>query len=142
MKDSLRQHFEADLQLSSSAVSWLIDLWDVVQGFDDLTDSDPVDLNPLLWKALIGLPANLFFSANAATLLPVMANALLKWKASDTVERAGNADAKSYVWRASYYDVVLMVYLLCHGSDAAMKNADKVLSLYGETYDGYVKEFA
>ena len=89
----------------------------------------------------IGLPSNPFYQANHAALSSALATALLKWKASDEAERAGRADARSFVWRAGYYDVVLLVYALCHGQDKAMRDAETILGLYGETYAEYRKEF-
>jgi hypothetical protein len=79
--------------------------------------------------------------ANSYCLSSIVGLNILKWQASDTVERSGNADAKSYVWRAGYYDIVLAVVQLCHGPVFAAQNAHIVLGLYGETYDDYMKEF-
>ena len=67
---------------------------------------------------------------------------VLKWKASDDAERAGQADARSFVWRAAYYDLVLLVVLLTKGHATAMKDAVKVMHLYGETLHEYLKEFS
>jgi hypothetical protein len=57
------------------------------------------------------------------------------------VERAGQADARSYVWRAGYYDLILIVVQLCHGVDVATKLAPIVMQMYGETLADYLKEF-
>jgi hypothetical protein len=57
------------------------------------------------------------------------------------VERAGNADAKSYMWRAGYYDLVLLVIQICHGYEKALLAAPSVMSLYGETLADYLGEF-
>jgi hypothetical protein len=67
---------------------------------------------------------------------------ILKWQASDQAERAGKADAKSFVWRAGYYDVVLMTVALCHGTQRATEAASQVMELYGETLEDYIKEFS
>ena len=67
--------------------------------------------------------------------------AILKWKASDEAERAGNPSAMSFVWRAGFYDVVLAVVQIVHGTDAAMQIAVNVMSLYGETLPDYMQEF-
>jgi hypothetical protein len=66
---------------------------------------------------------------------------ILKWQASDTAERNQQADAKSFVWRAGYYDLVLMTVSLVHGPVPATQNAHLVMALYGETYEDYMKEF-
>jgi hypothetical protein len=142
--NALQQHFSQGLLLPPEAVNWLIDLFQALQVFDDFADGDPVerkDLNLLIWNTLVGMQQNPFFIANSYCLSSIVGVNILKWQASDTVERAGNADAKSYTWRAGYYDIVLAVVQLCHGPVFAADNAHIVLGLYGETYDDYMKEF-
>jgi hypothetical protein len=85
---------------------------------------------------------NTFWQANSHTLAPVVASMILKWQASDQAERAGKADARSFVWRAGYYDVVLMVVAVCHGTQHATQAAQQVMELYGETLEDYMKEFS
>jgi hypothetical protein len=87
------------------------------------------------------MPANPFFLANAAALQASLAQLVLKWQASDDAERQGQADARSFVWRAGYYDLVLLVVLLTKGHADAMKDAKTVMHLYGETLHEYLKEF-
>lgn len=70
-----------------------------------------------------------------------MAVNILKWQASDRAEREGHADAMSFVWRAGFYDIVLMVVQLCHGRQVAQSCAHHVMGLYGEKLDDYLKEF-
>lgn len=143
MTQTIRLHMQA-LGLPPDAVEWLVMLWGCIQVFDDVADDDPVkrcDLDTVIMNTLVLMPGNPFFRANSSHLIPVVMTAILKWKASDTVEKAGKADARSYMWRASYYDVVLMVVALCHGPQAAMYASDSVMLLYGETFAGYLKEF-
>jgi hypothetical protein len=87
------------------------------------------------------MPANSFFMANASQLLPALATAICKWKASDDAERSGRADEKSFVWRAAYYDIVLLTVLLCLGRESAMEKAGAVMALYGEDFAKYREEF-
>ena len=133
MIDRLTEHFGTALELPPDAVQWLLDLWRVTQMLDDVVDNDPIDreeLNSTIFLALVGLPANPFFQAHRINLLPVLATSVLKWQASNFVEQNGSADEKSFVWRSAYYDVVLMVVMLCHGVEKATNAAD------------YVKEFS
>lgn len=142
--DMLEKNLGEGLFLPPDAVKWLLDLFHAFQIFDDFADDDPVsraDLNLLIWNTLVGMQQNPFYVQNSFRLLPVVSINILKWQASDTVERAGNADAKSYNWRAGYYDIVLAVVQIYHGPDFAAQNAHIVLGLYGETYDDYIKEF-
>lgn len=143
-KEALRTHFDGALALPPQAVTWLLDLWDAIQALDDWVDGDEValaDRHTAIWTILVSLPCNPFFLTHAASLHPALAGALLKWKASDDAERAGRADERSFAWRASYYDVVLLVVALCHGPAAALASAESVLALYGEKYKDYKKEF-
>ena len=142
--ESLRKNLTEGLFLPVDAVKWLLDLFHAFQIFDDFADNDAVDrndLNLLIWNTLVGMQQNPFYMANSYCLSSIVGLNILKWQASDTVERSGNADAKSYVWRAGYYDIVLAVVQLCHGPVFAAQNAHIVLGLYGETYDDYMKEF-
>jgi len=140
----LQQAFAEMLELPPAAAAWLLDLWQVMQVFDDLADGDPVDratLDAMIYASTVDLPANPFYLAHAGQLSPLLASAILRWKGSDTAERAGHADARSFVWRAAYYDIVLMVVMICHGPKTAMYAADKVMALYGEKFEDYLKEF-
>lgn len=143
-RDSLTTLFIEQLQLPRDAVAWLLNLWDVTQMFDDVADKTPIDradLDRAIFAALVQMPANPFFAAHSSSLLPLLAMVILKWKASDDAEQEGKADEKSFVWRAAYYDMVLAVVLLCHGSDAALKTAKLVMDMYGESFAEYSKEF-
>lgn len=132
------------LSLPDPACEWLIMLWGAIQLFDDVADGDPIDredLNAVIWNTLIGMNQNSFWITNSITLAPVIATMVLKWQGSDKAERSGKADARSYVWRAGYYDVVMMVVALCHGTKYATDNAHLVMSLYGEKLEDYLREF-
>lgn len=127
------------------AVEWLLMVWEAIQVFDDYADGDPVDrkaLDALIWNTLVAMPQNAFFSQHAGSLTPIMASMVMKWQGSDTMERNGEADARSFVWRAGYYDLILMVFQLVHGPALAKAHAHEVLKLYGESFEDYKKEFA
>ena len=143
MTQDLIQHFQK-LNLPNSAIEWLIMLFDCIQSFDDFADNDEVsrdNLNALIWNVLVAMPDNSFFTQHKSTLIPNISNMILKWQASDFVEKNGFADEKSFVWRAGYYDIVLAVVQICHGPQYAIENAHLVLNLYGENYEDYKKEF-
>jgi hypothetical protein len=143
--DWLKENLQRVFALPAPAVEWLLMLWGAIQVFDDVADGDPVereDLNAAIWNTLVGMNQNTFWQANSHTLAPIVASAILKWQASDQAERAGQADARSFVWRAGYYDVVLMAVALCHGTQRATEAAKQVMELYGETLEDYMKEFS
>lgn len=140
----LRAHLVA-LGLHENAIAWLLDLWEAIQTFDDFVDEVDVEREQtyrLIWNALIGMPSNPFFLANAQVLLPVMANSYLKWRAAESAEQRREVDEKSFMWRASFYDVVLQCVLLVHGSDKAAELSPAVMALYGERLEDYKKEFS
>jgi hypothetical protein len=142
--DSLQQHF-THLGLPKEAQAWLLMLWDVIQFFDDVADADHIERNELdaaLWNALVSMPDSQFFQQHRSVLVPLVANAILKWQASDQAERSKEADAKSFVWRAGYYDIVLSVVSLVHGPAKAIAGAREIMSMYGESFEDYLKEFA
>ena len=142
MIDMLEEHFTNTLDLPPAAVDWLLDLWQVIQVFDDAHDGDPVgDVMPALWASLVSMPSNPFYVANAAALQGAVATAILKWHAANEAEDAGEADERSFVWRAAYYDVVLLVVLLCYGQTEALRLAPVVMLMYGEPFAAYREEF-
>lgn len=139
----LRKHF-MDLRLPSAAADWLLGVWNAIQVLDDAADNDPIDredLHRAIYDLFVDLPSNPFFVHNAVALLPALSLMVLKWKASDDAERAECADARSFVWRAGYYDVVLAVVVAAHGRAEALAVAHGVMSMYGETLHEYLKEF-
>lgn len=140
----LSQSFET-LGLPPDAAKWLLDVWRAIQVYDDVADGDTVardDLDRTIWASLVGLQINPFHMQNAASLVPVLALQILKWQASDVIERRGDADARSYMWRAGYYDLVLLVALMIHGPEKATALGPIIMQMYGETFEDYMKEFA
>ena len=144
MTNGLKENLTTVFNLPMPVVDWLMMVFDAIQVFDDFADGDPVkreDLNATIWNTLVGMHQNQFFIANSHVLVPLLAVSILKWQASDTVERTGEADAKSFVWRAGYYDLVLTAISMIHGAEYATKNSHLVLNLYGEKLEDYLKEF-
>lgn len=140
---ALKSDFE-NLQINPEATLWLCDMWAVIQLFDDVADGDNIQreqLDRVIWSSLVGMNRNRFWIQNSLNLLPIIETMIFKWQASDQAERAGRVNEQSYMWRAGFYDLVLMVYYLCHGEHMARNQAEEVLSLYGEQYKEYSKEF-
>ena len=132
------------LMLPPPAVDWLCDLYAVTQLFDDVADGDEIDrsdLDRVIWASLVGMNTNEFWLENMGTLIPIMGAAILKWQASDAAERDGGANAKSFVWRAGFYDLVLIATQLSHGRKVAQELSPQIMNMYGEIYENYQKEF-
>lgn len=142
-EESLLSHYQA-WELPPDATAWLLDLWRITQTLDDAMDRDeiaPETLQRAIWSIFVTFPANAFFLAHASQLQPALATAVLKWEAANRAERLGAADERSYMWRAGYYDIVLLTILLCQGYDSAMAKTPAVMALYGENYSDYRAEF-
>ena len=143
--DWLKENMQKVLLLPAPVVEWLIMVYDAIQVFDDVADGDTVerkDLNATIWNTMVGMNQNQFFITNSHHLVPLLATAIMKWQASDQAERANEADARSFVWRAGYYDLILMAVSITHGPNFATKNAHLVMKLYGEKFEDYIKEFS
>ena len=141
---SLDHEFTYTLRLPREAARWLLDLWVATQFLDDVLDGNEWSrerFDEALWTMLVTLPSNPFATANVATLYPAVATAILKWQAADRAERNGLADPVSFVWRASYYDIVMVVVRLCHDVRTSIELAPSVLRLYGESLEDYMQEF-
>jgi hypothetical protein len=139
----LQTHFQA-MGLPQDAARFLLVVYEAWQVFDDFADGDPVkreDLHATLWNVFVGLPSNPFYQSHMAALIPALGTGILKWLAADTVERAGEADEVSFVWRAGFYDLVVLVAQLALGPAEAMRLAPSMLKLYGEKFADYRKEF-
>jgi len=140
----LKKNLEESLHLPPAAVDWLLSLYDAFQFFDDVVDKDEItreSFNKVLWDVFVAMPQNPFFIKEAHQLIPLVGAQILKWQASDKAERGKNADAKSFIWRAGYYDIVLFSVALIHGPQAATAVSENVMRLYGETLEDYLKEF-
>lgn len=136
--ESLKSSFER-LNLPADAVEWLLDVWEVCQLLDDACDGDEIGRSraeAAAWAIFVRMPANTFWRANMANLMPVLAVQVLKWQAANEAEDDGEADARSYMWRAGYYDLVLLVCQLC----GLAQDPRFILSLYGESYFSYADE--
>lgn len=130
--------------VNGEAHDWLLSLWNAIQVFDDMADGDFPDRENLfaaVADTLVMMPGNPFFRANMDTLLPLVAVAILKWRASDDAEIDGQPSEMSFAWRAGFYDIVLAVVQIVHGLDVAKDAARYVMNLYGENYAEYAKEF-
>lgn len=130
--------------LPPHAAQWCVMLYEALQVFDDVHDGDPVtkdDLHSVIWFTLVAMPQNPFYAQHSKELSGVVAALIMKWHAANACEDAREADAKSFVWRAGYFDVVLLCATLAHGPVFAKQNAESILRLYGEDLDTYLGEF-
>lgn len=125
--------------LPESAAAFLLKVWTATQFLDDVQDGDTPDKSAI-YTMMVGLPTDPFLAAHREPLALVLATCYLKWQAANAAESSGAASAKSYMWRACYYDLILAVCALCLPNPEAV--APEVMALYGETFEDYQKEFA
>ncbi len=138
--EALENNMRNSLALPDDAVEWLLDVWQMIQAFDDVADGDePDNFTQAVWTSLAGMSLNRFYENHRHLLQPLVVSATLRWLAANYAEQTGRADAKSYMWRAGYYDLVMMATAICHGHNAVM--AFNALNLYGETFEEYQEEF-
>lgn len=141
--DLLRSFFINEINLSQDAANWLCSLFRVINFVDDIKDGGSIsddDFNDAAFDIFFAMPHNRFFLENNIFLAPIMINSLNKWHASNKIEEMGDSDEFSHSWRASYYDVVLLVMSLCNGAEYARKNGWKVNKIYAEKFNDYIEE--
>jgi hypothetical protein len=134
------------LKLTSDAHQWLVDLFETLQGLDDWYDGDDIpdrEKLKVIHNCLVVLSSNPFFLINHSRLHPLINNLILKWCGANDIEEQKDAAQlpKAYMWRAGFYDVVLEVFAIQNGFQAAAMTASRILEMYGESLDSYTKEF-
>jgi hypothetical protein len=144
-EEILKVRFKDELCLSDPASEFLIILWNSLQFFDDVLDEDKEldrkEPKLVLIDLLLRLPLNPFYQKHLLSVTPLIANIGLQWNAAELAEVSGRADAKSFVWRSSYYQLVLHVFMLEKGIEEAMRYSESILRIYGEELDDYLQEF-
>jgi len=130
---------------SPEGAGWIALLWEAIQGLDDWRDGDPVEpaqCERVIHVVLHDLPAHPYFRRHLSYLLPHLSTLVLKWRGANAIE--ANKDQANYpqafMWRAGFYDVVLMCLALDMGADNAGRKAAEVAAMYGETLDEFTKE--
>lgn len=143
-RKNLEDHFLESFSLTPEASNFLLKVWRAIQLFDDVADGDAVErteLNAVLFDFFLGFMDDPFMVQNATHLKPHLVTLVLKWQASDIAERNGEASARSYMWRAGYYDLILFVVFLVHGYDQTVLASKDIMDFYGESLEEYLGEF-
>ena len=110
------------------AVQFLEDITEILHLWDDLIDRDkPLQdaaINRTMWKALINLPRNQFYSANFLFLNGLLMTAIINWELATTMERTQVDDNDlpiAFILRSSYVDLVTGVALIVGGREHALE---------------------
>lgn len=115
--------------------------------YDDLIDDDkPVEADAIhatMWNLLVVIPTNPFYRQNEALLRPVLATAILNWRAANDMEASGSVEQLrvAHVRRYSLNDLALICMEVCGGHAHAVKNAARaVLMFQHDTWAHYKAE--
>lgn len=132
-----------------AALEYIEALAFISQTFDDLYDRDrPVtgeDFYRLLRVTLIAIPSSPFFEAHKGYLLPVLSQALLDWRFSNTVEKNPGDRSRmevARVLRSAVTPILRAVVLLLRGERAAVEFMYRAAPLiYDQSVEDYIAEF-
>lgn len=124
---------------NASAMRFCADMAEVSHVWDDLVDGDkpvlPSQADKTFRKLILEIPANDFYRANFNFLHPVMISIWSQWDAANRMEAAPLSGdlQKTYMLRASLYQLFHAVAVLCGGLDWASEIGPEIYRLYGET---------
>lgn len=121
----------------------------VAHFFDDLIDNDrdigKNEIHSNLWLSMITLPRNEFYRNNFNELNPLVASAILNWRAANELEATvSNADKEiSFIIRSEYVNLLIHSALLVGGVDWAAEITPKIRRFWhDETLAGYKENLA
>ena len=131
--------------LPPAAIAYLVDVYRIIQIWDDLIDKDcdikSKDVDTMMLR-LMNLPMNPFYLANLSTLQPIMNNCFLQWVASREFEEKKEHLDMAYMLRAGFYSLIGQVYAIVFGVENAEAYMAYVYRLYGETLKDLEREYA
>jgi len=129
------------------AVRFFLDLSHFVEVFDDFVDADkPVskdDAARAVMAALYTIPANPFFVAHRAALLPYMFSSTLAWLDSNDLCKGDQTEkALAYTLKGMGVDVLLAVIAITRGIDYARSVSVNVRKTFmaHQSFSDYCKE--
>lgn len=135
--------FDRFFKGNSAAARMCADFVTVAHVWDDLVDADqPVAAevaDMAFRKMMLEIPANEFYRANFAFLQPVIVMIWAQWDAATRMEEApGSGDReKSFMLRASFYQLFHACAVLCGGLDWAAEVGPEIYRLYGESLETF-----
>lgn len=137
------QAFDRWFKGNASAMRFCADVVEVSHVWDDLVDCDkPVSssrADQAFRKAMLEIPTNDFYRANFTFLHPVMVMVWAQWSAANGMEAHpfhGDLE-KSYMLRASLYQLFHACAVLCGGLDWAAQVGPEIYRLYGERLETF-----
>ena len=143
-KQSFYNAFHRFYKGNESAISLSMMLLEVCHVWDDIVDGDPVttdDVNRVFRYLIYDIPINPVYKA-IPSMPDHLLNIYLKWRDATAMESEENPDLeKTYMLRASLYDMFSMIAFYLYGDEWAKEIGPSVRKLYGETLDDLRREF-
>ncbi len=126
-----------------NAIALALDILYVVHVWDDLIDKDPItdkQISTAFRKAIYDIPLNPLMCKELSIL---WLSCYHQWLAANELEAEGaeNGLNKSYMLRASIYQLFHRIAVMVGGFEYGEKVAKRVYDLYGETLEDIKEEF-
>lgn len=137
------QAFNRWFKGNQSAAKFCADILEVSHVWDDLIDGDafvpPDAIDKIFRKLMLEIPANEFYRANFGFLHPVMILIWAQWDAANNMEARPlkNDHEKTFMLRASLYQLFHACAVLCGGLDWASTVGPDIYRLYGEELESF-----
>ena len=133
-----RDDFRDFLPDHPDAVELLVDVWEVMQAWDDAFDGDPANHYEGYKTALIRLPENPIYNQCCVSFL--IAQCYYDWMTANQMEYAVEGLHKAYMLRAGFFRIVISLIHLLRGSEIAVMDAPVVWRMYIEDFEEYRQE--
>lgn len=129
--------FEKWFKGNVGAMKFCADMLEIAHTWDDLVDGDDVPADKadaIFRKLMLEIPVNDFYRTNFGFLHPVLILVWAQWDAANKMEAnpVKNDLAKTYMLRASLYQLFHACAVLCGGLDWAAEVGPEIYRLYGE----------
>ena len=142
MTDALTRWFQGN----GYAVRLALDIWSVIQVWDDLVDKDSEvgsdEINETFRKLIYTIPSNPFYAEHAHEFAPILHDMMIRWQIANTLEEEqsdGDLE-KAWMLRAGVYQV--FVYIASKAVDPvwAAIVGPEIWRSYGETLPDFIAE--
>ena len=145
-KDTLITRMMMWFREDQDAVRLGVDLWNVMQVWDDLIDNrDEVpsdNINEVFRRLIYDIPTNPFYAANAHELAPLLHSTMMQWQVANRFEseqKDGDLH-KAWMLRAGVYQLFVYIAALAVDSTWASVVGREIWRTYGETLEDFVEE--
>jgi hypothetical protein len=137
----IASHLESLLE-DGAAINFCVLLFQIAQLFDDVYDDklEKRECLDLIFKTMVELPNNLFYSTYKDKLQPLIESMFLQWISANAIEKTKQDLERSFVLRANLYQIYHFCAMLLKGKDFAIASALAFQSIYGEKFNDYKKE--